>query len=201
MEAFGLPEDQEFGVLNHSGSDSGVFATIIRRTRTAVPSLAAGSREVASVPVERVSVYPVGIRPSQEVLETYAGPAGGIEQVAAFLAGSLALPVVVENIELDIPAAVEKLAKLVQKCNLRSVRVKDYAHNSYMAGPYAPKFLDPEHGKDFLDEYAQEIVGAGVSFAAPSGRATVTLTPKACFTFSCHDDDRTVVQSILRKLA
>jgi hypothetical protein len=101
---------------------------------------------------------------------------------------------------MDIPAAIDKLNKTTQKFQLRSLRVGDYAHNSYMAGPYAPKFLDGPHGMEFLEEYSQQVLAAGVKFAAPHGRVTASLTPIACFTFSCHEDDHSAVQSILRKI-
>ena len=69
-----------------------------------------------------------------------------------------------------------------------------------MTGAYAPKFMDSQHGQEFMEEYAEQMVSASVKFAAPTGRATVTLTPKACFGFSCNEDDQPAVQSILRKL-
>ena len=200
LEAFGLPESEEFGVLNQSATSSTVFATIIRKSQTAVPRLDNETRELTSSPVERVTVYPFGIRPESNTLEIYSGSASSIEQVAAFLAGALALPVVVEPIEIDIAAALEKLAKETQKFQFRSARVSEYAHNSYMSGPYGPKFLDSEHGKDFLGEYSEFVVAASVKFAGPTGRVTVSLSPKACFGFSCNEDDQPQVQSILRKL-
>jgi len=91
--------------------------------------------------------------------------------------------------------------KSTEKFQLRSVRVSDYAHSSFMSGPYAPKFLDSQHGRDFLEEYAEAVTAAGVRFACPGGRATVSLTPKACFGFSCSEEDQPFVQALLRKLA
>jgi len=200
MEAWGMPEDQEFGVLNHSATEQAVFGTIVRRFQQTVQTVDADTREVTSQSVERVNLYPFGVKPSSEVLELYAGSASGIEQMGVFFASCLALNTVVESLELDVVAAVEKLSKSTQKFQLRSIRIKDYAHNSYMAGPYAPKFLDSQHGMDFLQEYADQVVSAGVAFAGPSGRVTASLTPRACLTFSCHEDDQAAVQSILRKL-
>jgi hypothetical protein len=200
LEQYGLPDSEEYGVLNFSVADSSVFATIIRKHSTSVPRLDADAREVTSQPVERVTVYPFGLKPSTGALEVYAGSATGIEQVGAFLSGCLALPVVVEAAELDVMAALQKLAKEQPKFVLRSVRVSDYAHNSCMTGPYAPKFLDSEHGKEFLEEYAEGLVAASVKFAGAHGRVTASLSPSACFTFSCHEDDQPQIRSILRKL-
>ena len=117
-----------------------------------------------------------------------------------FFSSCLALPTIVEPIELDIPSALTKLSAATERFQLRAIRISDYAHNSYMSGPYAPKFLDTEHGRDFLNEYADYVQSATVRFQAPSGRVNVNLTPKACFSFSCNEDDQTFAQLTLRKL-
>ncbi len=200
MEEFGLPESEEFGVLEHSATAETAFATIIRRTDQTVQRLDPETQGVTTVAVEKVTLYPFAVRPAGEVLEVYAGAASSIEQVGEFFSGCLALPIVVDPIELDIASAVDKLAAATQRFQLRSIRISDYAHNSYMSGPYAPKFLDTEHGKDFLGEYADYVLAATVRFQTPGGRANVNLTPKACFSFSCGEEDQTAVLSILRKL-
>ena len=201
MESYGLPDGEEYAVLGVSATEKSVFGTLVRKTQQAVQRLDAKAREVTAEAVERVTVYPFGVRPDAEVLEIYAGSAGGIEQVGIFFAGALALPTVVEAIELDIPGAVDRLSKSTEKFQLRSVRVSEYAHNSFMSGPYSPKFLDSQHGQDFLAEYAEVVTAAGVRFACPGGRATVTLSAKACFGFSCSEEDQPFVQGRLRTLA
>jgi hypothetical protein len=201
IEEFGLPETEEFGVLNQSGNDQAVFATLIRRSQQAVQRLNVETREVNAAPVERVTVYPIAVRPRGERLEVYAGSAAGIEQIGLFFASCLNLPTVVEPIEIDVVSALQKLSSETQRFQLRSVRIKDYAHNSYMAGTYAPKFLDGEHGKEFIEEYADSVQAAGVRFSAPRGRVNVSLSPVACFAYSCNEEDQPPVQMILRKLA
>lgn len=198
---YGLPEDDEFGVLNHSAAGDNVFATVVRKTQQSVQQLDQEAREVTSAPVERVQVYAMAIRPPAEVLELYSGSKAGFEQIGFFLGSCLALPVVVEPIEVDVADALDKLAGLTEKFQLKSIRVGDFAHNSYMAGPYTPKFLDSEHGKDFLEANAETVTAANVRFAGSMGRVNAKITPNACFGFSCHEDDRPVVMSILRKLA
>lgn len=200
MAQYGLPEDDEFGVLNHSAAGEAVFGTIIRRTQQSVQQLDQEAREVTSAPVERVQVYPFAIRPKSGVLELYAGSAATFERMGFFLGSCLALPVVVEPIEVDVASAIEKLAASTEKFQLKSVRVGDFAYNSYMTGPYSPKFLDSEHGKDFLEANAESVTAASVKFACPMGRAMARITPNACFGFACHEEDRPVVMSILRKL-
>lgn len=201
LEKYGLPESEEYGVLSHQVSESAIFATIIRRTQQAVQKLDTDSKQLTASPVEKVTVYPFAIKPSTGRLEIYAGAASGIEQIGVFLAGCLALPTLVDPIEVDIPASLDKLAANCKNFQLRSIRVTDYAHNSYMVGPYAPKFLDTEHGREFMDEHLEFITGASVRFAGPKGRVTASISPNACFTYSCNEDDQAVVQSILRKLA
>jgi hypothetical protein len=201
LSEFGLPETEEFGVLSHSATGEAVFATIIRKTQQAVQKLDEETNEVTSTAVEKITVYPFAVRPQTEVLEIYSGPAGGIEQLGVFFSSCLAFPTLTEPVELDILSAIEKLAAETQRFQLRSARVSDYAHTSYMAGPYTPKFLDSEHGKDFLNEHAEHLQSASVKFQGPSGRVNLTLSPKTCFSFSCHEDDQPAVQSILRKLA
>ena len=200
LEAFGLPDDQEYGVLHFAVSGSLASATVIRKTQTAVQRLDSETREVTAAPVERVTLYPLAVRPQQELLEIYAGSASAIEQVGVFFSGCLGLSTVVDPIELDLLAALDKLAGATERFQLRTVRVSDYSHNAYMTGPYAPRFLDTEHGKEFLEEYGPAATSASVRFRGPTGPATVSLCGLACFTFSCRDDDQPAIQAILRKL-
>ncbi len=200
MAEFGLPDTEEFGVLSHSATAETCFATIIRKTRQAIQKLDPETQEILTTAVEKVTVYPFAVRPATETLEIYAGGVAGIEQVGVFMASCLALPTVVDPIKLDVISAIDKLANNTQRFQLKAIRVSDYAHNSFMSGPYTPKFLDTEHGKDFLYEYADHVQSAAVRFQGPSGRVTVNLTPRACFSFSCDEEDQTEVQSILRKL-
>ena len=201
MQEFGLPEEAEFGALNVTATPQAVFGSVVRKTRQSLPQLDAATGEITASAVERVTVYPFAIKPGAELLEVYAGTAAGIEQVGLFLGGQLALPTVVEAIERDVADMVGKIAKLTERFQLQSVRISDYAHNSYMAGPYAPKFLDSDHGRDFLAEYAEQVTAARVRFSGKAGRIGVTLCPKACFGYSCDEEDQALAQNILRKLA
>lgn len=201
LQEHGLPEMEEFGVLNHTATESAVFATILRKTHQAIQRLDAETSEVLTDAVEKVTVYPIGVFPRRGMLEIYEGAATGIEQIGAFFASGLALPTVVSPIDLDIPAAIDKLQSMTDRFGLKSIRVSEYAHNAYMSGPYGPKFLDSEHGMDFLREYVDYVTSANVRFQARNGRATVTLSPKACFRYTLgNEDDQSAVQSILRKL-
>lgn len=200
MEEFGLAETEEFGVLNASGASGAAFGTLIRRTNMTFQRLDPQTREVTSGVVERVRLIPFGLFPKLERMEVYAGSASSIEEVGDFLASGLAMPVVTERIEFDVLSAIDRLIKNTQRFQLRTIRVTDYAGDSYMIGPYAPKFMDTEHGLKFLEQYTEALKSAQVRFAGPQARVNATLTPQACFSFSCHEDDQPAVQQTLREL-
>ena len=201
LEEYGMPEDEEWAVLNQSATDQVVFATLVRKTEQAIQRLDPETADVATTTVEKVTVFPIEIFPGRGIVEIYDAPASGVDQVAIFLAGGLALPTVMTGIDLDIVSAIGKLREGTEKFQLKSIRISEYAHDSYTCGPYAPKFLDSEHGVDFMQQYADFVISAGVRFQTFGARATVTLAPKANFRYSLtNEDDKPAVQSILRKL-
>lgn len=201
IESYGVPENEEFGVLGCTASDSVVYAQILRRTSQAIQKFDPETSEVSTTAVEKAVIIPCGIFPEKGVLETYEGTSTGLDQIANFLASSLALPTVVTQIPVDIPAAIDKLKANTPGFQLKSIRISEYAANSYMSGPYAPNFFETEHGCDFLKEYVEYVTQASVKFQGPHGRVTATLTPKACFRYSIsNEDDKNIVQAALRKL-
>lgn len=200
MAEWGLPDDDAYGVLDHSVAGEAAYATIVRKTQQTIQCVDAEAKEMTATIVERAAAIPFGVRPSKEILEVYAGSASAIEQVGLFFSSCLAMPVTAEPIDLDVGSAIDKLRSLTERCELRAARVKDYAHNSFMSGTYAPKFLDTEHGRDFLEEYGEHIAAASVRFTGQNGRINVSLSSKSCFGFSCDEEDQPLAQSILRKL-
>ncbi len=200
MEEFGLAENEEVGVLHADAAAGAMFGTLVRRTQMAVQRLDAETREVFTENVSKITLYPFGAFPEADRLEVYAGTTSGIQQVGDFIGSGLAMAVVTDPFEVDLLGAVEKLLKNTKKCQLRAVRATDYAANSYMIGTYAPKFMDTDHGLTFMEQYAEALKSVQVRFAGPSARVTATLTPNACFSYSCHEDDQPEVQQILRKL-
>ena len=201
LERFGLAETEEVGVLHADGAGPAAFGTLVRRTNLTIQRVDAETREVLTDVVERVALLPFGAFPGQERLEVYAGGSSAVEQVGAFLATGLGMAVVTDPIELDLVGAIEKLMNETSKFQLRAVRATDYAANSYMIGTYAPKFMDTDHGLQFMEQYAEALKSVQVRFAGSSGRATATLAPNACFSYSCPEDDQPEIQQILRKLA
>lgn len=202
MEDFGLRDDEPFGVLHCTATEKAVLGTVVHRTAQDVQQLDEETGEVTSRSVNKVNVYPLGIFPAAGRIETYGGPASGLDRIAEFLASGLALPTVLTEIELDVVDAIDKLFRSTNKFQLKSIRISEYAHSSYVCGPYAPKFLDTEHGRDFLTEYADFVTAAGCRFQGEHGRVTVNLKPKANYGYSLsNEDDNPAVQSILRKLA
>lgn len=200
LEEFGFAEGEEIGVLHCSAASGAAFGTLVRRTNVAVQKVDEKTREVLTQKIEKATLIPFGAFAEQERLEVYAGSATAIEEVGAFFASGLSLPVSLDALEIDLESAVEKLIKKTQRFQLRSARVSDYAANSYMIGPYGPKFMDTEHGQAFLAEHAAALKSVQVRFATPAGRAGATLTPNACFGYSCDEDDQPVVQQVLREL-
>ena len=200
MEEFGLAETEEVGVLHADVASGAAFGTLVRRTNVAVQKLNNKTREVFTENVERVTLIPFGLYPAGERMEVYAGSGSAIQELAAFLTSGLAMAVVTDEIELDMESAVEKLIKETKKFQLRAIRISDFAANSYMIGPYAPKFMDTEHGQKFLGENAEAVKNVQVRFAGPTGRASAKLTPEAAFGYSCPEDDQPIIQEILRKL-
>lgn len=200
MEAYGLAETEEIGVLHANAAAGAAFGTLVRRTNLAIQRIDPKTHQVLTEAVERVALIPFGAFGKAERLEVYAGGGAAVKDVSAFLGSGLAMPVVTDPVELDLLGAVEKLIKTTSKFQLRTVRVSDYAANSYMIGPYAPKFMDTDHGLKFLNEYAEVLKSVQVRFAGPSGRATATLTPNACLSYSCAEDDQPAIQDILRTL-
>lgn len=200
LAEFGLPDTEEFGVLNHSVTPQAVAGQIVRKTTQAVQKLDAEHRDVTAEAVEKVTVFPFSVWPAQERMEIYAGSASTIEHVGAFFSVHLAFATVTEPIEVDIVSAIESLMANTNKFQFRSARVSDYSANSFMSGPYTPKFMDTQHGLDFLEKYAAGVTTAAVKFAAKAGRATATLTPQAAFSYSCKEEDQVEVQTVLRGL-
>lgn len=201
IESYGLPENEEFGVLGCTASDSVVYAQILRRTSQAIQKFDPETSEVATTSVEKAVVIPCGIFPQKGVIETYEGTSTSLDQMANFLTGSLALNTVVTQIPVDIPSAIDKLKANTPGFQLKSVRVSEYAANSYMSGAYAPNFFETEHGCEFIKEYLEYITQASVRFQGPHGKVSLTLTPKACFRYSiANEEDKNLVQAAIRKL-
>jgi hypothetical protein len=202
MEDFGLRDDEAFGVLNCTASEKAVLGTVVHRTMQDIQQLDEETGEIASRSVAKVNVYPLGIFPAAGRIETYGGAPTGLDRIAEFFASGLALPTIITQIEVDVVAAIDKLYRSTTKFQLKSIRISEYAHSSYVCGPYAPKFLDTEHGRDFLAEYADFVTAAGCAFMGEHGRVTVSLKPKANYSYSLsNEDDNSAIQSILRKLA
>lgn len=201
LESFGLPENEPSGVLHCKNSDVGVFADIVLLESLAVKQLDREKQEVVETSVEKATVYPIGIFPKRGLVEIYDGGAAGIEDVGMFLAGGLGIPTVLEPIEIDLNSAIETLREKTHHFQLKKLRASEYAHNSYASGPYTPAFLDTEHGKEFLEEYAETMAAATVRFQMDCGKASLHLGTKACFRFTVKDEqDKPKMHPLLREL-
>ena len=200
MELFGLPQTEEFGVLNQQATDTAIFAAIIEKKQQAVQKLDPESKELVSEAIEKVTVHNFAIKPAAGIMEVYTGSAATIEHIAAFLSGAIGLPTLVGKCERDILPLIDKLKEQVKNFKIKSVKVSDYAANSYMCDTYGPKFMDSQHGDEFMQEHADFLESATVKFSGSKGQVTLTIRKDGCFNYSCNEDDNAGIQALLRKL-
>ena len=201
MEAFGFAESEEVGVLHAESAPGAAFGTIIRRTNLTFQKIDPATREVLTDQVEKVALLPFGAFPERGLLEVYEGSQTALKQVGEFFASALGMAVVTDEIPIDLLAAIEHLTKNTRAFQLKAARTGEYAANSYMMGPYAPKFADSDHGLNFLNQYEAALKTVQVRFAAANAKANITLRPNACFSYSCHEDDQAELQQLLRQVA
>ena len=201
---------REFTVLNcHAYPQSGlVQISLARQVGCQIQSIAALDKkkpdafELVTRDVLRVTPLDMAINTKLGLLETYGGGTGSIENASMFLAGALALAVLAEAQKIDVIKAIDWLTANVERLQVRRSDISDYSHNSYMIGPYAPKFLDSQHGLDFTQEYIAGVKKVAVRFSGPAGHIGLNLTAAASFTGTVKDeDDLPHAQSICRKIA
>lgn len=200
MNQFGLAPAEEFGVKSATATEQSVFATLIHRTQKAVDTEDDETGEIEPRVIQTAKELRIGVCPKNEHLECYDGGPTSLEHLAVFFSAFLALPTVIDAIELDLPAAVDRLAETASKFQVRSVRVTDYAANSYCQGVYAPKFLSTEHAREFLQTYADYLTAVSVRFAGGAGRVGVNLQPTASYGLTCDEEDQAEALALLRKL-
>jgi hypothetical protein len=204
LNAAGVCQGEELGVRDlqpPASSLQPVRGILLNRITldTAVEDPATG--RIENKLAQSVKAYPFAIWSDAERMETYAGAAGSLKLLEAFL-GGMGLPVVVDFHEVNLLEAVRSLAKvaLVKKFSVRSARVSDYAANSYMIGTYGPKFVSTEHALEFLEKYEPAILAVAVRLAGRCGKLTLNLSPKACFGVSCEEVSRDLAIKLLREL-
>jgi hypothetical protein len=204
----GVPDDHDLGVTkvnlrvdNDQLQKGSIFATMVEHRSRTIQEWDDKGDETHSRVVEDVKVYPFMIDPGRAILETYAGTKKTIELMATLLAGHCSLPVDVGALPLDVLTSVKKLEERTSKFQILTAKVKDYAHSSYMAGGYGPKFIDSTHGAEFIAEYVEQLAAAKVRFALPGGWCTVTLNGTACFSYTVKDEgDQEAAMNVLRGL-
>lgn len=151
--------------------------------------------------IERADDIPYRIYPTALRVETYAGSLRGLLDLNNFLVGC-GVTLNIENIELELAKVLETLEALALPAfRVKSVKVSDFAANSYVMGTYGPKFTDTVHGHEFVEKYGVALVGLAVAWRGNTGKVGLSLVPRSCFTFSCHEDDRESVLAVLRELA
>ena len=81
MKAYGLPESEEFGVLNFSSTDQSVACTLLRKSQATVQKFDKDSGELTSAMVEKAVIYPFAIKPSATLTGDTLSPVGLLERV------------------------------------------------------------------------------------------------------------------------
>ena len=186
LRAFGMPPEQEFGVLDSIVAGDAVSATLLHRTNRPIRQIDATRTGITMIPIEHVAVYPMRLFPSKGRIEIHGGSSNAVGRVHEFLASHLSLPVLTELLDLDVARAIEKLSGTVEKFQLRSVRVAEYSVSSYASGPYRPRFLDSEHGMEFIGQHDGGVVEASVRFSGQHGKVSAVISQKACFRYRCR---------------
>ncbi len=198
---YGVQASDGFAVLEVAKGGEFVRGTLVRLVNQQYPHLDGEEEQLDTQVIEKAVALPFAIWPGKNRLEITAGGKTGIEDIGAFLASELALSVVVDPVEIDLVDAVASLIEEVDRFSLRSMTISDYAHNSYMIGKYAPKFMDTDHGTKFLEEYVEGTDAVIVRFVL-GGQVNLTIRPTGCFSYSLKDEaDNDQVQKILRGLA
>ena len=136
-----------------------------------------------------------------EQLKTYGPGVWSIEHSGVFLSGAMAFPTLISEIELKVEKSLEILREKVDRLTIVGAEVSDYSHDRYMLGKYAPKFLDTDHGLDFVGEYVDSLKAITVQWPGASGKVRMKLTSAASFSFTAHEDDFQQVEAICTHLA
>jgi hypothetical protein len=208
MEAFGLAPTEDVGVWGGQGrSPKRLTATLAIRSRRKYsrpkPAADGPSSDLAcdleTVEVEHTELVEFALWPADERLEVY-GTISQFERVAEFIQFGLQAGTQSSVLVGDLNTMVDRALEMLDRAALLSARVTELARTSYMIGPYAPKFLDTDHGREFLAEYAESASTAVIRFAGPSKRACLTLSGAGAVSFTCDADDVDEVTEQVRAL-
>jgi len=194
-------DDYEFAVLAVRAGEGIVLADVLVRSWRKVSewNVEKAMMEAKDVRVEKV--LPCMLWPDKELLATVTGGVSTLETIMVLLATELALPVVVEPVQIDLLYAIEELRTRQNRFQLKAVKHSAFASDSYTEGPFAPRFLDTVHGIDFCRENESAIDAVTVTWAGPSKRVRLVMRKQVGFSYSCHEDDAEVVKTVLMNLA
>jgi hypothetical protein len=158
-----------------------------------------GGIEVAVV--EKATTVPFAMFVRENRVETYAGSLKTLTDLDVFC-NECGVAMAIENVELELAECLAKLTEMqLPGFRLKQVKVTDFSANSFATGSYGPKFLDTAHGQEFVEQYAAGLVGLSVAWRTGNGKVGLSMVPRSCFSFSCHEDDRDSLVAILRELA
>lgn len=193
MRQYGAPEREEYRVVDVRNDCSTVWATIARMHTRNVTILSDDSGEFEETSIQLAKRLDLRASTITDTLVTSCGGRSSLDEAAVFLGSCLALPTVVEPWILDVQAVVETMLDTLPRCQLRTVNVGEYCHNSYMAGPYRPRFLDSSHGREFVEAYGEAVKEARLRWAGEAGWVSATIRPNGSITYTCGEEEANAV--------
>lgn len=192
MQEYGAPEQDEYRILYATQVEADVYARVARMQRRSVTILN-DDNEFEEIPLELARQIELHLV-AGDLLFTTTGGHASLAEAGILLGSCLGLATVVEPWTIDLQTVAEHMLTDLARCQLCTVNVGEYSHNSYMTGPYRPRFLDSHHGREFLEEYGDAAKDVRIRWRGDCGRASATIRPNGCVTYSCHEDDQSNIE-------
>jgi len=201
IRAYGAPPSRPYGVLAVSGESGSVSASVFYRAKQTTLQLIPEEGVVVPVVVEKAVPYRFRLFQRPKRIEVYDGSFNGLSRIEEFLSLSLGGGPKVDPIEIELGDFLVRMSSVVERFQLRRLKVKGYAPASYVKGTYDAVFDDSDRGLRFLADHGDGVTAATVSYSGENGRVTIGLTARACFSYSCSDEDESTVRDLLREIA
>jgi hypothetical protein len=196
MQEYGAPEQEEYRILYATQVEAVLSARVARMIRRAVTILNEDTHKFEETSLLLARQIDLRLTAAGQLVTTTGGLVS-LADAEILLGSCLGLPTIVERWTLDLQTVVEHMLRDTARCQLRTVNVGEYSHNSYMTGPYRPRFLDSIHGREFLEEYGEAAKDVRLRWQSGMGRASATIRPNGCVTYSCQADDQPHVERML----
>jgi hypothetical protein len=203
LKGFGLPPEQEYGILECADSPAGVKATLVNGRFKGICRLNRDKHELADEKVESFTAIPFILSMADKTVKVFAGGARVLKLLADKLAEICGEAFEFEPIPLDPVQVAITLNTAVEDLKLLGVAVDKYAHDSQTEGPYVPKFQSTQHGLDFIGDpkRSPNVSAVAVWWKGAIKKVRVKLVRTAAFAYSCDPDEQQAVETKLVALA